>query len=394
MISRDNYLDILKRFKDKQLIKVLSGIRRCGKSTLFTLYQSYLLENNVNSNQIISINLEDLEYDFLHDHKSLYNYIKSKLVKNNMNYIFIDEIQNIEGYEKVVDSLIIKDNCDVYITGSNAYLLSGELATVLSGRYVEINMLPLSFSEFNQYFDNENLNQLYNKYLNMSSFPYAVNFSNKKDIRLYLSSLVDSIIIKDILFRKKYEIDTLKSIIKFMFSNIGNITSSKKIADTLTSLGKKITVNTIDSYLNSLTDSYIFYKVGRYDIKGKNHLKTLDKYYASDLGLRYNILGSNNVDDGSVLENIVFLELIRRGNEVYIGKVDEYEVDFVTINEEGIVYYQVSYTVADESTLNRELRSLRSIKDSYPKILLTMDYNNKSHDGITQKNVLEWLLEK
>lgn len=396
MINRPEYLEELKSFREKDLIKVVTGIRRCGKSTLFDLYCDYLLNEGVTSEQIIRINLEDADFDFITNYKELHNYVKEKLVKDKMNYVFIDEVQRIDEFQKACDSLYIKDNVDLYLTGSNAYLLSGELATLLSGRYVEIKMMPLSFKEYTSYTGETDLLKKYIDYTTKSSFPYSLKLDTTKEIRSYLEGIYNTIVIKDIAERKKIsDISQLQSVIKFMFDIIGNLCSSTKIANTMTSFGKNISVPTVESYLEGLVDAYVLYKASRYDVKGKQHLTTGAKYYLSDIGLRYYLLGSKKVDDGAILENIVYLELLRRGYEVYVGKSDEREVDFVAINENGEEYYQVSYTVRDENTLKRELASLESINDHNPKYLLTMDFTPyTSHNGIKQINVLEWLLKK
>lgn len=398
MIPRNDYLDSLINLRDKQIIKVVTGIRRCGKSTLFELFQEYLLQNGVEPEQIITFNLEDGDYADIEDNKALYNLVRERLLPDKMNYIFLDEVQRVEDFQKAVDGLFIKKNCDVYITGSNAYLLSGELATLLSGRYVEIKMLPLSFKEYVSAFpEDSNKDRLYQQYLHNSSFPYTLELKRPKDIRQYLEGIYDSIVLKDIVTRKRFQdVDMLKSVVRFLFDNIGNMCSTKKIADTMTSAGRKISVHTVESYLTALTDSFIFYRVGRYDIKGKQYLKTGDKYYAADIGLRYNVLGTKKADEGHILENIVYLELLRRGYEVYVGKVGAAEVDFIAIGDEGEEYYQVAYTVidADGSTLARELAPLDAINDHNPKYLLTMDFTPlTSHNGIKQINALDWLLK-
>ncbi len=397
MIPRKEYLENLLRFRDKRLIKVVTGIRRCGKSTLFELYQEYLLENGVAPEQIITYNLEAGEYADVEDSNALYNLVADRLLPDKMNYIFLDEVQRVTGFQKAVDALFIKKNCDVYITGSNAFLLSGELATLLSGRYVEIKMLPLSFKEFlSAHPSDSNMDRLYQDYIHNSSFPYALELTKSKDIRQYLEGIYDSIVLKDIVARRRIpDVDMLKSVTRFLFDNIGNMCSTKKIADTMTSAGRKIAVHTVEHYLEALTESFIFYRVGRYDVKGKEYLKTGNKYYAADIGLRYSVLGNKKADDGHILENVVYLELLRRGYEVYIGKVGTSEVDFIAIGEEGEEYYQVAYTVidADGKTLERELAPLNAIRDHNPKYLLTMDYGPLiSHNGIKQLNVLDWLI--
>lgn len=398
MIPRNNYLENLSSFKDKHLIKVVTGIRRCGKSTLFELYQNYLLENGILPEQFITINLEDGEFLDIDDPKALFNLIANRLLPDKMNYIFLDEVQRVNEFQKAVDALYIKKNCDVYITGSNAYLLSGELATLLSGRYVEIKMLPLSFKEYvTAHPKDSNIEKLYQDYIHNSSFPYALELNYPKDIGQYLDGIYNSIIVKDIITRRRItDVDILKSIARFLFDNIGNITSSKKIADTMTSAGRSISVHTVEKYLEALTESFIFYKLGRYDIKGKQYLKTGSKYYAADIGLRYHVLGTKRADIGHILENVVYLELLRRGYEVYIGKVNSTEIDFIAIGDEGEEYYQVAYTVidADGKTLERELAPLDAVNDHNPKYLLTMDYGPViSHNGIKQVYVLDWLMK-
>ena len=312
-----------------------------------------------------------------------------------MNYIFIDEVQSIPQFQKAVDGLYIQKNVDLYITGSNAFLLSGELATLLSGRYVEIKMLPLSFKEYKSVFPNESAEWIYKKYISTGAFPYTLKLDNIDDVDMYIKGIYDSIILKDVMARKNFpDKQMLQSIVNFMLDNIGNMLSTNKIADTMTSNGRKISVHTVENYLTALTESFILYKATRYDVKGKQYLKTGDKYYVSDLGLRYFLLGRKEQGRGHILENIVYLELLRRGYDVYIGKVDEYEVDFVAINSKGIEYYQVAESVSDENTLNRELRSLDIISDHYPKFLLTMDIDPEtSYNGIRKINVLDWLLD-
>jgi len=397
VIQRQAYLDSLISFRDKMLIKVVTGIRRCGKSTLFELYQDYLRDDGVSDNQIISINLEDGEYGEIETYKQLYDFVNEKIIPDKKVYIFIDEVQRVTDFQKCVDSLYVKKNCDVYITGSNAYLLSGELATLLSGRYVEIKMLPLSFKEYASAFpDDMNYERLYMDYIQNSSFPYALEIEKPKDRRQYLQGIYDTIVLKDIVARRKFpDIAMLKSVTRFMFDNIGNMCSTKKISDTMTSAGRKIAVHTVESYLTALTDCFILYQIGRFDVRGKQHLKTGDKYYVADIGLRYALLGTKKADMGHILENIVFLELLRRGYEVHIGKVGRTEVDFIAIGDEGEEYYQVAYTVVDTdgATLRRELAPLESISDHNPKFLLTMDNTPvSSHNGIKQINVLDWLL--
>ena len=394
MIERLEYLDDLKRWKDKDLIKVITGIRRCGKSTLFEIFINYLKSEGINEDHIISINLESPDYYF-NSYKELYDYVKEKIVDDGKYYVFLDEVQVVDSFQKAVDGLYIKKNIDVYITGSNAYLLSGELATLLSGRYIEIKMLPLSFKEYRNYYNVDGDEKLYLKYINNSSFPYALKLDNTFEVDKYLDSIYNTIVVKDIAIRKKIaDIGMFKSVTKFMFSSIGSSLSIKKIADTLTSNGRSISVHTVESYLDSLTESYIFSKVPRYDVKGKQYLQSGEKYYATDVTMRYAILGRKNLDVGHILENIVYLELIRRGYKVYTGKIGEKEVDFVAENKEGFTYFQVAYTTRDTETLDRELNSLKNINDHYPKFILTMDIDPEvDYDGIRKMNVLDWLLK-
>ena len=407
-IDRKEYLDFLVKSKDRQIIKVVSGVRRCGKSTLFEIYKDFLLENGVAKNQIISINFEDMDYEELTDYKKLYEYIKSKMIGDKKNYIFLDEIQHVDKFEKVVDSLFIKENTDLYITGSNAYFMSSELATLLSGRYIELKMLPLSFKEYYQakleyekLEQKENrtsktLIQYYNEYIVNSSFPYTLQLdSDLKNIHEYLSGIYNSVLLKDIVARLKIsDVMRLESVVKYIFDNIGNLTSLSKIANTLTSMGRKTDAKTIEKYIRGLTDSLLVHEVSRYNIKGKEFLSTLSKYYVADLGLRQMILGNRNIDMGHILENIIYLELIRRKGNVYVGQFDKNEIDFVVINSNEIEYYQVALTILDENTLKRELDAFKNIKDNYPKYLITLDdvMVNTDYDGIKVVNALEWLL--
>jgi len=398
VIIREDYLRKLIKFKNKDIIKVVTGIRRCGKSTLFKQYMEYLISNGIEENQIININFEDMDYYELLDAKKLYEYIKERLLEEKTMYIFLDEIQQVNEFERVVDSLYIKENIDLYITGSNAYLLSSELATLLSGRYITIEMLPISFKEYIGFLDDKtDLNKKYSDYLLYSSFPYSLKLN--KDLELiynYLEGIFNTVVLKDVVGRRNIsDVFMLDSVIKFMFDNIGNITSTKRIADTMTSNGRRISTNTVESYLLGLVDSYILYRVNRYDIKGKQHLKTLEKYYAVDIGLRYFLLGNKKGDYGHILENIIYLELKRRGYTVNIGKVNEYEVDFVATRLGIVEYYQVALTTRDDSTLERELRPLRKISDHYKKVLLTLDVEPDSYyDGILKRNALEFLIER
>ena len=401
MIERNEYLDVLKRFKDKELIKVITGIRRCGKSTLLELYKNYLLNNGVSEDQIISINLEDLKYNFIDDYMSLYNYINDNLNPKKKNYVFIDEVQKVDEFQKAVDSLYIKKNIDLYITGSNANLLSSELSTLLSGRYIEVKMLPLSFKEYKEAYKDLSNDELYQKYISIGSFPYTTSLETEDDVSMYLSSIYNDIIIKDVMARKKIQDESmLRSVANFAMDNVGNLVSTNNIATTLTNDGREINVRTVERYLDGFVESFFLYKASRYDVKGKQYLKTGEKYYVSDLGLRYFILGRKLGDYGHVLENVVYLELLRRGYDVFVGKVDDYEVDFVAINNDGRLYVQVADTLKgvdenDTRIFEREIRSLKKIDDNYEKMILTSDkIPVANEDGIKIYNVLDWLLDK
>lgn len=395
-IVRSEYLERLRNLRHKKLIKIITGIRRCGKSTVLEMFRDELLSEGVKKERIIFINFEDFEYRALRNSDSLYSFIKERLT-SEMNYIFLDEIQRVENFPDVVDSLYIKKNVDLYLTGSNSSLLSSEIATLISGRYVEIKMLPLSFKEFVQATNQTaNLSSAYRQYVQTSSFPYVIELlETPQEINSYLEGIYNTILVKDIVDRKRIT-DTLilKSVTRLLFDNIGLELSSKKIADTLTSNSRKSDSKTIEKYVSALEESFIVYRADRYNIKGKEYLKTLEKYYAADVGLRNFMLGKKAMDVGHILENIVYLELLRRGYSVYVGKIDAFEVDFVAQNQNGNTYIQVAASVRDSSTLERELKPLKMIKDNYVKMILTLDDDPESdHDGITRKNAQEWLME-
>jgi predicted AAA+ superfamily ATPase len=348
--------------------------------------------------QIISINFEDFAYSNLQDPKTLYTYIMKHLSIDSTTYVFLDEIQNVRDFEKVVNSLFLQKNIDITITGSNAYFLSGELATHLSGRYITIEMLPLSFAEYVRSTGNTNeLNHKFTSYIETSSFPYVLKLNgNKKEIEEYLQGIYSTVILKDVVSRYNIsDVMMLESILRFVFDNIGSQLSTKKISNSMLSAGRKIDVKTVEKYLSTLLNSYILYQAKRYDVKGKQYLKTLDKYYIVDIGMRSLLLGKRNVELGHILENIVYLELLRRGFRVFVGKVDDTEVDFVALNSEGIIYYQVTDSVRDEKTLHRELLSLQKIPDHYPKYILTLDDDpEEDFSGIKKINVLNWLINQ
>ncbi len=401
-IQRSEYLKWLQRWRGQQIIKVVSGVRRCGKSTLFDIYKDWLCSTGVSKDQIISLNFEDIEFEALCDYHALYRYISERLDPKKMNYVFLDEIQHVPQYEKVVDSLFLKANCDVYITGSNAYFMSGELATNLSGRYVELKMLPLSFAEFSSVLarkENASHAQIFNRYLELGAFPYILRYGkNRKEAHDYLQDIYNSVLLKDIVARLKVsDVTTLENLTKFLFHNIGSFVSPLKIANTFKSQGKGVDQKTIDKYLHGLTDSLIIYEARRYNLKGKMLLKTNSKYYAVDIGLRNMLVKTREDDLGHILENLVFLELERRGYQVFVGQMEGgTEVDFVAINGDKIAYYQVSASTLNETTLARELAPLRQIKDNYPKYLLTLDeiVPSANYDGIQKVNALDWFCSK
>lgn len=396
LIERKHYTDKLNSLRNKKIIKVITGVRRCGKSTLMQLFQKQLLDSGIDKNCITTINFENYDYFNLRQPKELYNYVNSRLISDTMNYIFLDEIQHVGNYADVVDALFIKENTDIYITGSNAYLLSSEIATLLSGRFIEIHVLPLSFKEYVSAAENgKDIDRHYSDYITFSSFPYAIEFDKSEYLTNdYIRGIYSTIVLKDVVQRNKiYDAMTLENLMAFISDNVGNTLSIKKITDTISSSGKKIDFKTIEKYISALCQSFILYPVKRYNIKGRELLKTMEKYYLVDVALRNTLLGNKRTDFGHILENVVFLELLRRNHNVYIGKTDSLEVDFVTVNMQEIAYYQVAATVLDDTTLERELRALKNINDNYPKILLTLDKTPTTyHDGIKQQNVLEWLL--
>ncbi len=400
MLERKEYLEKLRRFKDKDFIKAVTGIKRCGKSTLFDLFINYLKETGISDNQIIKVNLEDADYNF-ESYKELYDYINKKIDSKKQYYVFIDEVQNVPLFQKAVDSLYIKKNVDVYITGSNAYLLSGELATLLSGRYVEIKMLPLSFKEYLSAFTDKTKSnyEYFLDYMRNGGMPGNLSIikDNPNDLDMYLEGIFTTVIYKDIITRNNItDKMLLESILRFVFDSIGSPISTKKISDTLTSKGMSTSNHTVENYLSAFIDSFLIYKAERFDVKGKNLLVRDYKYYVVDQGLRSYLLGKKaDSDMGHILENIVYLELLRRGYKVYVGKVDDLEVDFVAENRNGLKYYQVALTVRDEKVLERELKSLQRTGDHYPKYLLTLDMDLEAdYDGITKINVIDWLLNK
>ena len=400
-VARTEYLDFLKRHQGKHIIKVVSGVRRSGKSTLFLLFREYLRSSGVAPEQIITINFEDMANESLRDPYALYKYLTNRLDDGKITYIFLDEIQHVTDFEKVVDSLFIKDNVDLYITGSNAYFLSGEIATLLTGRYVQINMLPLSFKEFvewhkqNDLFTNDT--DMFNEYLK-SSFPYTLFVQDEQERMEYLQGIYSTIVLTDIVTRLKVrDVPVLERVIRTLFSDIGSAISISNIANTLKSAKLPADNKTIDRYVEGILNSLLMYKAKPYDIHGRSILRANSKYYAVDLGLRRLLLPDHQQDYGHIIENIVFLELKRRYPYVYVGRSNDLKVDFVALNVKNEArYFQVALTTLDEKVLERELRPLKQIHDSYPKYLLTMDTLNKdaNYDGIQKMNILDWLLER
>lgn len=407
MVERKEYIEKIKKWREKDVIKVVTGIRRCGKSTLLEQYRDYLIGTGVSSEQIIFINFEDLEFEELLDYHKLYSYIKERLIPDRYTYIFLDEIQKVESFEKAVDSLYIKEKTDIYITGSNAYMLSGELATLLSGRYVEISMLPLSFSEYCQLKEKNNYDELFAEYMQNGGFPYIAQIDDSKEkADMYLEGIYNTIIIKDIEERQKRrendpnkrkitDLSLLRNIAKFLASSVGNPVSIKSISDYITSSGRKVSANTVNDYLDALVEAFIFYPVERYDIVGKQTLKMNQKLYIVDTGIRRYLLPRRNYDLGFSLENIVFLELLRRGFKVNIGKVGLTEVDFIAEKNNRLHYYQVTASLIDENTFKREITPLQNISDNYPKTILTLDrFTLGDYEGIEAVNAIDWLLNK
>lgn len=394
-IERRDYLDKLIAFKDKKLIKVITGIRRCGKSTIMEIFRDLLLNNGVSPEQILYLNFEDYDNIELRNPLALHRYIKPLILPDKPTYIFFDEIQHVKDFPDIINSINLKPNVDLYVTGSNAYMLSNEIATLLSGRYVEIAMLPLSFKEYVEGCGgSDNLEKAYTNYITQSSFPYTLALDRPKDITDYLNGVYNTVVMKDIISRKKIQdVMMLESVTRFVADNIGNMLSTKRIADIMTADGRKIDQKTVEKYLTSLCETFFVYEAKRYNVKGKQLLKTLGKYYLVDVGLRRMLLGGRSFDAGRLLENVVYLELLRRQKSVYIGKIDNLEVDFVAIDENDIVYYQVAATVRDEATLKRELSSLQQINDQYPKYILTLDEDPEAdYDGIKRINALKWLM--
>ena len=408
LVERKEYLGQLRSWRHEKVIKVVTGIRRCGKSTLLQQYKDYLLADGVSEKQIIFINFEELEYEELYDYKKMYSYIKDRLIPDKYTYIFLDEIQKVDEFEKAVDSLYVKDNVDIYITGSNAYLLSGELATLLSGRYVEISVLPLSFKEFCSMKDrNTGTDDLLAEYIRDGGFPYlSVMDKTAEKVNTYLEGIINTIIVKDIEERSKRrepdkdkrkvtDIALLKNIAKFLASSVGSQISVKSIADYISSSYRRVSQNTVSDYIEALEESFIFYSAERFNIPGKALMKTNRKLYIADLGIRRYLLPKKNYDLGYSLENIIYLELRRRGYAVTVGKVDDREVDFIAEKNSRLSYFQVTANMVDEKTFEREITPLKMINDNYPKTILTLErFTIGNYEGIEVIHAADWLLGK
>ncbi len=396
MIDRPRYLTKLARWRDRDVIKVVTGVRRCGKSTLLKLFADRLRSQGVPEDHIVEINLELLENEALLDYRALHDEVLARTRSAGMHYVFIDEVQNVPRFQRAIDSLYARDDIDLYITGSNATLLGGTLATLLSGRYIEIRMLPLSFAEYCSGISSDATPaRLYRRYVERSSFPATLPFADDSlALHDYLEGILNTILLKDVAQRLNIANTLgLGALVTFMFDNIGNLTSAKRISDALMAQGGRISPNTVGEYLSALADSFIFYPVKRFDVRGKRLLKLQEKYYAVDMGMRRLMLSGRVRDMGRILENIVYLELARRFSEVYVGKIGDAEIDFVAMGADGPEYFQVAESVQSTETLERELASLRAVRDNYPKTLITMDDADPvNHEGVIQVNAIDWLL--
>ena len=394
MVLRHQYLNKLAKLKDKAVIKIITGVRRCGKSTLLRQFADQLKQQGIPESSIIFIQLDRVENEELREYHVLYKTILAACRPGQKSYVFLDEVQLVPDFQKAVISLFEKEDIHIYLTGSNASLLSGELATLLSGRYIEISMLPLSFSEYCQLLQ-KNPSQAWNPYFRFGGFPYLPNLPGEEEKRDYLQGIYHTVLLKDIIERHKVQDPyILESILRFLFDNVGNATTSKKIADSLTSYGRKTSPVTVEKYLRTLEEAFILYRADRYDIQGRQHLRFTEKYYVVDMGLRWLLLGDRGRDIGHVLENIIYLELLCRGCQVYVGKVGSLEVDFIAEKGSSRTYIQVAASVLDPATFEREITPLKRIKDNYPKYILTLDTLPMEEDGIRQINVLDFLTGK
>lgn len=399
MLIREEYLQKLIDSKDLNLIKVITGVRRSGKSTLLLQYKDYLLSQNIKEKDIIYMNFESAEWYEIKDYNDLYKNITSKITDGNKKYILLDEVQNVVGWEKAVNSLLVDTNSDIYITGSNAYLLSSELTTLLAGRVLTIKIYPFSFKEFMATYpfkNDEDKYDRFDKYLKYGGMPMLVNMNDNEQLIInYLNDLKEVVLKKDVISRNNIkDIVFLDNLIKYMASVIGNLTTPNAIAEFMKKNGSNITNETVDSYLKMLEKAYFLYRVPRYELKGKQLLKTQGKYYFIDNGLKNIIDGITHYDSGSSYENLVYIELLRRGYEVYVGQYNDIEIDFIAIKPNERIYYQVSRSIMDEKVEEREKKSLLAINDNYKKVILTMDrVKNKQIEGIEVVNIIDFLLE-
>ncbi len=395
LVNRPNYMNWLDRWRDRDIIKVVTGLRRCGKSSVLELYRRRLREEGVPDDNILSINFESLDEEYPLDARGLYRYITERL-SSGTNYVFLDEVQHVEDFERVVDGLAVRDDIDLYITGSNAYFLSGELATLLTGRYVELRMLPFSFAEYRAARpEEESADDAFNRYLTFGGMPFVATLDDAQAIADYLGGVFSTIVLEDIARRHpRIDMRAFRDLAAFVADNVGNISSRKRIASGLSAAGTRVTAGTVGSYLDALMENYLVFKAERYDLKGREYLDTLEKYYLGDLGFRFWLLGKSQGDLGHRLENAVYLELLRRYRRVAVGKQDTAEVDFVAMGDDGPHYVQVSQSILDEGTCERELAPLRKIADNYPKTVLTLDrVGVGDYDGIRHTNVIDWMLE-
>ena len=399
MLIRKQYLNQLIDSKDLNLIKVITGVRRSGKSTLLLQYKDYLMSQNIKEENIIYMNFESAQWYDIKDYKDLYDYIKSNIKNKQKTYILLDEVQNVNKWEKAVNSLLVDINSDIYITGSNAYLLSSELTTLLAGRVLTIKIYPFSFKEFVSVYpfkNNEDKYEKFDKYLKYGGMPMLTNMNDNEQLIInYLNDLKEVVLKKDVIDRNKIkDVVFLDNLIKYMASVIGNLTNPNAIAEFMRKNGSTITNETVDAYLKMLENAYFLYRVPRYELKGKQLLKTQGKYYFIDNGLKNIIDGISHYDTGSSYENLIYIELLRRGYEVYVGQYNDIKIDFVAIKPNEKVYYQVSRSIMDEKVEERETRSLLAINDNYKKVILTMDHvKNKQIEGIEVKNIIDFLLE-
>ncbi len=393
MINRPHYLNWLERWRDKDVIKVVVGMRRCGKSTVLQLFQNRLVAQGINPANILSLNFERLDEDYPQTARELYTYIVERLAPG-VNYVFLDEVQHVEDFERVVDGLYVRDDVDLYITGSNAFFLSGELATLLTGRYVELRVLPLSFAEYHSANPSENPETAFNRYLAYGGLPYTLQIERAEDIADYLGGVFNTIIVKDIAARNpRTDLRSFTNTAAFLADNVGNLTSQQKISRGLAAAGRKVSTTTVGAYIETLKESYLLYEASRYDVQGKAHLDTLEKYYLGDLGLRFWLLGRDQGDIGHRVENAVNLELLQRYRTVNVGVMRNGEIDFVATGDEGPHYYQVALSALEESTLERELAPLQAVRNNYPKTLLTLDrIGVGDRGGIRQENIIDWML--